>query len=819
MSQSGRRRGRRPATETGVSSSVSQILPLAVHQHQEGNLDRAKTLYEQLIERDPRHADALQYYGILCHQMGDTERAEALIRQAITLQPGVAPYYDNLGSVLEAKGCFEAALAAYEKADALEPGDPDRHYNRGIALAQLGRLDDAIGDYQAALRARPRDPECYFSLGNVFKAKGQFQEAQSAYLRCLEIAPHHEGACNNLGTVLQARGQRAEAEDCYRNLLVRHPHNTQAQHNLATVLNQQGRVQDALVHFKKALKADPGFTEACLGMARATESLGDFQVALEQYQQLIPDRALGAEARNGLVRIARFYSPPGYDAQFSAVLLAVIEEGQVPADLLARALGRQWLLKAGLSAPALDYDGQVLQIAVAAGTDPLLLTLLRSSINVEPLLEKWLTRLRRIFLFNHEGLEDLAPLRIALAIQCFHNEYVFCFDEDERVRVDELEGIVREPLDAAAVGSDAAPASLELLQLACYRPLYRLRMAGKLAAAGDANWPADWHQLLAVSLHQPLREAELAGELAVLGSESDSVSVQVRAQYEENPYPRWLALPRPRGDGLAGLLAGVLQRDTTGWVPTSDHCRILAAGCGTGQEALALARLEPRARLLAVDLSRASLAYAQRMAQSIGLDNIQFMRGDLLQLPAVHEQLDGPFDLIVSSGVLHHLRDPQAGWRALNQVLRPGGLMKVALYSTLARHMIARAHERIRSLDLPGDAHGVRGFRRRLLNGREPELESLLDSEDFYTTSTCRDLLFHVMEHTFDIPRIGGMLTELGLEFLGFELAHPRIREEFARNYPHQQGDLQAWEAFEKENPDTFEAMYVIWCRKPVTAH
>gem|GEM_PF-323189 len=823
MSKQGGRKGRRPVADTGVrfgaSGSVSQILPLAVHQHQQGNLDRAKVLYEQILDLDPGHADGLQYFGILCHQMGDTERAEALIRQAIGINPRVAPYYDNLGSVLEARDDFEQALAAYEQAEALEPGDPDRSFNRGVALLWLGRLDAALESLQAALRARPQDAECHFCIANVYKAQGQLAQAQSAYQQALEYDPKHLGARNNLGNVLQASGQLALAQDCFRELLIDHPDNVQAHHNLASVLNQQGRVGDALVHFNKALKADPDFSAARLGMAMARESLGEFQLALQQYLLLVDDAVHGGEARSGLYRIARFHCPADYDEVFSSQILAAIDAGLMTADSLARSLARQWLLKAKLSPDCLDYDGQVVQFAVTSGSDPLLLTLLRSAVNVEPVLEIWLTHLRRIFLFNHEGLENLLPLHMALAIQCFHNEFVFDIDEAEQARLLEIESNLLESSPPQGTFRADDPWCRELLNLACYQPLFKLDIAADLAAIGNAHWPAEWHELIAVTVRQPLEEIEIARGLPVLGAVTDPTSLRVRAQYEENPYPRWMALPKPREGGLAHLLARVLHRDPTGLVRDSAGLRILSAGCGTGQEALALAGLEPNAGICAVDLSAASLAYGQRKAASLGLDNVEFFQGDLLQLPAVHEQVAGPFDCIASSGVLHHLHNPLQGWQALVQVLRPGGLMKVALYSALARRNIGLAHERIRSLELPADAQGVRTFRQRILQAREPGLEGLLDSEDFYTTSTCRDLLFHVMEHCFDIPQIQEMLGQLGLEFLGFELAHPRIRQDFLSQYPHQIDDLGAWAAFESQHPDTFESMYVLWCRKPAAVH
>jgi len=810
MSNPERPQGRPPASVTGASAgdTISSLLPRAVYLHQQGDFEEAKVLYQKLLKIDPRHADGLQYYGILCHQSGDSRRAAELIRQAIDINPGVAPYYDNLGSVLIALEQFSQALAVYEKAEDLQPGDPDRHHDRGIVLQNMGRLDEALGAFQAALQAYPRDADSYFCLGNVYKAKGCLMEAETAYRQALAIHPEHQGAGNNLGNVLQELGHLEASESCFRDLLIAHSDNAQAHYNLASVLHQQGRVAAAVVHFKTALEIEPGFTEARMGSARANESLGNFQTALAHYQRLSDDSVLGAEACSGLLRVARFYSPPHYDFQFSTVLLAAIEAEQIPANYLARALAKQWRLKVMMVPEALEYDGQILEFAINGGSDPLLLTLLRSAINLDPIVERWLTRLRRILLFSHEELYDLASLQVALAMQCFHNDYVFALDAAEQARLEELRRSVQQHCE---------PGSRALLQLACYQPLYQLPVADVLLAVDETFWPRQWRELIAVSLQQPYREAELATSVSVLDAVTDPVSVQVRAQYEQSPYPRWLALPRAREGGLSAQLHRVLDAEAAAQVMAQQRSRILVAGCGTGQEALALAQLAPQSRVLGLDLSRTSLAYAQRMAEATEIGNVEFMQGDLLRLPGAIDRLGGPFDLIASSGVLHHMRDPLAGWRALVRVLAPGGLMKIALYSRLARETITRAHARIEALHLPADNQGVRAFRQRLMQGREVGVESLVDSEDFYTTNTCTDLLFHVLEHSFEIPQLQQMLDELALEFLGFELPHSGTRQDFLRQYPHQYRDLPAWTAYEAAHPDTFEAMYVIWCRKANT--
>ena len=132
---------------------------------------------------------------------------------------------------------------------------------------------------------------------------------------------------------------------------------------------------------------------------------------------------------------------------------------------------------------------------------------------------------------------------------------------------------------------------------------------------------------------QPLAEQRLAREIHTLGPISNDVSIKVKRQYEENPYPRWAQLGvtqstlpvdeylKEQGIRHHKLLDRALESP-----------RILVAGCGTGQHALQVALRHPQSQVLALDLSRASLGYAQRQAISLGVTGLEFMQGDILDL-------------------------------------------------------------------------------------------------------------------------------------------------------------------------------------------
>jgi SAM-dependent methyltransferase len=264
----------------------------------------------------------------------------------------------------------------------------------------------------------------------------------------------------------------------------------------------------------------------------------------------------------------------------------------------------------------------------------------------------------------------------------------------------------------------------------------------------------------------------------------------------------------------------MLRRLLPGYAPPAGLDRgteVLVAGCGTGYQPIRWALSYRDIRVVGVDLSRRSLAYAARMARGLGVTNLELMQGDILDLGGLGRR----FPIIVCTGVLHHMEDPMAAWAALSEHLAPGGLMKLGLYSERARTSIVRARARIAARGLEPVAPDIRAFRRDVLLGREgPDFEDLVESRPFYNLSGARDLLFHVMEHRHSLPEIARTIERLSLRFLGFEIEEPSVKRRYGEQFPadREMTDLACWESFEQANPDAFAGMYQFWCEKPAAS-
>ncbi len=293
-----------------------------------------------------------------------------------------------------------------------------------------------------------------------------------------------------------------------------------------------------------------------------------------------------------------------------------------------------------------------------------------------------------------------------------------------------------------------------------YEPLHVQPFA---AALLERKWIPALDNVLTQQVREPAREFELRDSILRLTTVEDDVSKKVQQQYEENPYPRWIhaagqVTPVPidqyvREQCPAGAYAPLGK---------TDALDILVAGCGTGQIAVAAAQKYLGARVLAVDLSLSSLCYAKRSTPTPLADHIEYAQADILKLAAIGRS----FDVIDCSGVLHHMADPLEGWRILLTLLRPGGLMHLGFYSDAGRKDVAAARAFIAERGFGSTPVEIRRCRQELL---KTPLASVTRFTDFFSTSECRDLLFHVQEARMTIPAINTFIREHRLKFLGFE--------------------------------------------------
>ena len=698
-----------------------------------------------------------------------------------------------LGIALKQIGRDAEALDPMQRAANLAPTDAESHNNLGVLQRDLGHLSEARKSLERAARIKPDYAEAHANLGITLRDLGYLTEAESSCRRALAINPHQIDALSNLGTVLRDSGRLDEAESILREALRHQPASHEIHHNLGILLGDQIRLEEAEACFIEAMRIKPDFVEALHGFARLRLARNDPFSALNAIIESLQIRAT-AEAKRLFVDCVK-------PLRFS-------EDNPDMRQILICALNEPWGRPSDLAGVCTSL---IMSGADVDGSDPLLCALLTATQINDIELERFLTAARRSLLSRtlapsadamaKEG--DLA-FCAALAQQCFINEYVFAVEENEARFVDELASRV-----AKVLVSGEPLTAQEWLVLAAYRPLHSLPDAPVLL---ERPWPPEAEAVLIQQIREPEEEAQTLSTIRRLTAIDDRISQSVRQQYEESPYPRWIRTA-PAGqarNAVAALRAKFPLANFS--AQTNPGTDILIAGCGTGQQSIEVAMHSLGARILAVDLSLSSLAYAQRKSREAGLGAIDYAQADILQLGSLEQR----FDIIESAGVLHHLADPWTGWRILLSLLRPGGLMRIGLYSSLARRHITRIRQWIGPSDTGTSPTDIRRIRQGLIarNSNE-DFGGTLQMTDFFSTSACRDLLFHVQEHCFTLADISAFISEEQLGFIGFDL-DPQIIQAYRRRFPDDPAatDLAHWQCFEDENPDTFVAMYQFWVQK-----
>jgi tetratricopeptide (TPR) repeat protein/2-polyprenyl-3-methyl-5-hydroxy-6-metoxy-1,4-benzoquinol methylase len=829
----------------------TQLFKSAIRHHQAGQLADAERIYRQILAANPSHFGSLHLLGILAHQVGRHDAAIDLFGRAIACNDRVPECHYNMGLALAAAGRMQEAAAEFATAIALKDDYAEAHMNLGNAYKSLGRGEQAIASFERALALKPNVAELHYNLANVFAEKGDLGRATIGYERALALKADYAEAHSNLAIALIAQGQFDDAVAHHRRALALNPNLVQAQVSFGNALMVQGRLEDATAAYEQAIARRPDFAEAHCNLAYIRMIQGKAEEAVERYRRAL---TFDPDLVAALINIAKLLLGTGDQVQaFDFVKRALRNtqthetktlfahcvknlEATTPSEehraLVTRALSEGWgrpkefarfalsliklnpqiasYLKRAKEARRLPPRELIGTAALkAAARDELLRCVMETTRVQDVDIERFLTAARAWLLDvvanpsagETDGL--VLAFYCSLARQCFINEYVFSSTDEELARVQAL----RESL-SAAIQMGEVPPELHLAAVAAYGPLEAVPGTECLL---QRSWSEPVSALLVQQVQEPQEERRYRASMPRLTAINDRISVAVKVQYEDNPYPRWI---NPAPSGAQVTVDTYLRRFAPAYRPPEEASGfdLLFAGCGTGQEVIEAARYFSGVRILAIDLSLTSLGYAKRKAHALGITNVEFAQADILELESIGRR----FDVIESNGVLHHMAEPMRGWRVLASLLRLGGVMHIGLYSALARQDIVAARTFIAERGYQPTLNDIKRCREEMMAADDgTPLKSLTKIGDFFSASECRDLLFHVQEHRLSLPEIKHFLQEQALQFLGFDIDDSVITKYRARFPAAEVTDLDRWHIYETENPNTFSSMYQLVVQKP----
>jgi SAM-dependent methyltransferase len=229
------------------------------------------------------------------------------------------------------------------------------------------------------------------------------------------------------------------------------------------------------------------------------------------------------------------------------------------------------------------------------------------------------------------------------------------------------------------------------------------------------------------------------------------------------PYP----LPVTSLDQSRGAYANPARRSALFHLlwPTEEprsNQEILIAGCGTSQAARYALQMQDT-RVTALDISETSLRCTHKLRQKYHLENLE-----LHQMPI--ESVAGlgrSFDLVVCTGVLHHLPDPDVGLRALHDVLLPHGAMHLMVYARYGRMGVYMMQEYSRLLEIGTSDDELQGLAETLgaLPAEHPVQVLLRRTKDMWQPAALADAFLHPQDRAYTVPELYDWLERCGMSF------------------------------------------------------
>ncbi|MCC6773785.1 MAG: tetratricopeptide repeat protein [Gemmatimonadaceae bacterium] len=281
------------AVSVPADVTAQALFSEAVTRHLAGDTAAARAAYEQVLRREPDHAEAANNLASILAQVGDQARALTLLQHAVGLQPDYGEAHNNIGIIWTERGDHKSALTAFLRAVALDATHAGWFNNLGNAYVELFRFAEAETAFDRGLALNPFDADAWSNRGLALRGLQRPADAMVSLRRALALAPSHVNALSNLGIILKEAKELDEAQAVLTKATEIDPANARLWGNYAAIFEAKGdfdRMRELALH---ALELDPGCAEACNLLANGEMEAGRYDASLALY-----DRALALDPGN-----------------------------------------------------------------------------------------------------------------------------------------------------------------------------------------------------------------------------------------------------------------------------------------------------------------------------------------------------------------------------------------------------------------------------------------------------------------------------------------------------------------------------------------
>ena len=288
-----------------MSSSVNELLNLAVNAQQNNNFIDAEKFYIKALDADPNNYAALINFGVLLKTLNRLDAAKESFVKAIKINPKIELGYLNLGNIFFKLNKLDEAETNYKKTIEIKPNYAEAHFNLGIIYDNTDRLDQAELSYNEAIKLKPNYSQAYNNLGNLYRKLKRTNEAEINYKKLIEINSSSADGYYNLGNLYNDMDKFDDALVNYTKALELNPNFDSAYNYLGSVYHKQYKFDDAIINYKKAIELKPDYSEAYFNLGITLYAQNKTEQALENYKKALKLKSDYFEVYNNLGSVSQ----------------------------------------------------------------------------------------------------------------------------------------------------------------------------------------------------------------------------------------------------------------------------------------------------------------------------------------------------------------------------------------------------------------------------------------------------------------------------------------------------------------------------------
>jgi len=332
-------------------------LQQALAWYQQGQLARARSIYEDILRSQPTNCDALNMLGFIRLQTNDPSGALSLFERAIALVPNHAMAFNGKGLALQESKRWDTALASFNQALAIQPDYAPAHFSRGCLFIEFNRLDEALGALDHAIAFKPDFALAHYNRGVVLEALNRSHEALASYDRAIAITADADAYFNRGNVLRRDLGQLGAALASYDHAIALKPDHVGAYVNKAHILLLSGDFERGLPIYEWRLKLPDRIAATAARGLSAPHWVG---------KETLTDRTILLHSELGLGDTLQFCRYVEMVARLGARVILQVQRPLV--SLLENLAGASQVLAQGQALPAVDYQCSLISLPLAFHT-------------------------------------------------------------------------------------------------------------------------------------------------------------------------------------------------------------------------------------------------------------------------------------------------------------------------------------------------------------------------------------------------------------------------------------------------------------------